>query len=99
MESDTPALNADGTLKDASELNFFNSPSNQRPLTTTDQHSDSGGSEGSDPMPRGFKGKQTADKVAGKRVWKASSKAQAQKGSFSEKNFTGEPFSAFFLYN
>ncbi|KAF8799136.1 hypothetical protein BYT27DRAFT_7217995 [Phlegmacium glaucopus] len=97
MDSDNPALDANGMLKDASEIEFFNSPSDKQPLahpTTTDQDSDSrnsgSNSETSEPIPRGLKGKQPATIVAGKRVRRATSKARMQKGNsgkFFEKNF------------
>ncbi|KAF8801879.1 hypothetical protein BYT27DRAFT_7261531 [Phlegmacium glaucopus] len=97
MDLDNPALNANGMLKDVSEIEFFNLPSNKQPLacpTTTDQDSDSGNSgsnsETSEPIPRRLKGKQLATIVAGKHVWRATSKARMQKGKlgkFFEKNF------------
>ncbi|KAF8815681.1 hypothetical protein BYT27DRAFT_7297011 [Phlegmacium glaucopus] len=71
MDCDNPALKFDGTLKDASKIEFFNSPSDKQPLarpTTTDQDSDSGNSgtdsEVSEPKPRGLKGKKSANIVA-----------------------------------
>jgi hypothetical protein len=33
--NDTPALNADGTLKDASEIEWFHSPSDAAPIAPT----------------------------------------------------------------
>ncbi|KAF8808490.1 hypothetical protein BYT27DRAFT_7255603 [Phlegmacium glaucopus] len=97
MDCDNPALKFDGTLKDASKIEFFNSPSDKQPLArprTTDQDSDSGNSgtdsEVSEPKPRGLKGKKSANIVAGKRVRRATSKAKMQKGksgNFFEKIF------------
>ncbi|KAF8801061.1 hypothetical protein BYT27DRAFT_7262382 [Phlegmacium glaucopus] len=97
MDSDNPALNANGMLKDASKIKFFNLPSDKQPLAhpmTTDQDSDSrnsgSDSETSEPIPCGLKGKQPAIIVAGKHVQRATSKARMQKGksgNFFEKNF------------
>ncbi|KAG6883693.1 hypothetical protein C0992_008116, partial [Termitomyces sp. T32_za158] len=76
------ALNADGTLKDASEITFFHSPSDKRPISapnTLKNHEDSD----VDDLPtvasisRGLKAKKPAQLVGGKRVPKPSAKVRA----------------------
>lgn len=84
---DAPALNADGTLKDASEIEFCYSPSQEQPIIsdasqkkqirTLDQEDDSD----LDTLPsldlRGLKGKKPAQRVASKRVKKPSERLKA----------------------
>ncbi|KAF8802316.1 hypothetical protein BYT27DRAFT_7261096 [Phlegmacium glaucopus] len=92
---DAPALNADGTLKDASEIEFCHSPSTQeQPLlpdtskkrkrtTELDQESDSDDTLPSiiaKPLP-GLKGKEPARRVASKRVKKPSARVKGNNAS------------------
>lgn len=93
-EDDNPALNADGTLKDASEIEFFNSPSDNRPLRkishTATSDDDNSGNESPSTRARvikGLKGKQPAEIVAGKRIRLASSKAKVQSDTTSRNFF------------
>lgn len=97
---DNPALNADGTLKDASEIAFFHSPSDTQPLPKDNQIPDQGyesPSEKASARAQGLKGKEPARIVATKRTRNASSKARAQEGSgklthFFTANFVGKSF-------
>lgn len=95
-DEDNPALNTDGTYKDASEMDFFRSPSDTVPLprTSNDIVYESPSENTAARTGKGLKGKEPARNVAGRRVRKASSKAQAQcdaqTNSFFKRNFVGE---------
>jgi hypothetical protein len=92
-DPDAPALNDDGTLKDATELEWINSPSDEsRPITLDNRRkrkrSDSSAQETSDNdnvLP-GLKNKAPAQKVSGKRVPKLSNRAGAGAGEQSPKS-------------
>ncbi|KAF8814163.1 hypothetical protein BYT27DRAFT_7082800 [Phlegmacium glaucopus] len=92
---DVPALNADGTLKDASEIEFCHSPSTQEqpllPDTSNkrkqteelDQETDSDNMLPSiigKPLP-GLKGKEPARRVASKHVKKPSARVKGNNAS------------------
>ena len=82
---DAPALNLDGTLKDASEIEWVHSPSAEKRLLPVDSgpgpgDSDGNESAGSAPPSKRLKGKEPARRVGGKRVSKPSDKASAAKG-------------------
>ena len=78
FDSDAPVLRADGTLKDASEMEWINSPSAEKktlPPFRPEEASD--GNESVSPAPRKhLKGKELAQRVDGKRVAKQSEKAK-----------------------
>jgi hypothetical protein len=86
-DPDACALRPDGTLKDASEIDWLHSPTaNHVPLPpTTALHDDIAneildGDDLPEPQhvpPRGFKGKEPAQRVAGRRIPKPSVKASA----------------------
>lgn len=96
---DTPALNPDGTLKNASELDFFHSPSDNQLLPKVAEIPNDKGyespSEKASARAQGLKGKEPARIVAAKRTRRASSKGRAQEGSgklthFFTANFVGK---------
>jgi hypothetical protein len=100
-DPDNPALNADGTLKDASELVFLHSPSDEQPNLNrrNQQIEDNNDDDDELPVRIGLKGKEPARIVAKKRVPRVSEKAQAlaasknataQERRFFSKNFDGE---------
>lgn len=80
-DSDAPALNDDGTLKDATEIEWLNSLSDEsRPATRKRKRSDSSAQQTSDTEDNllpGLKNKAPARKVSGKRVPKLSDRAGA----------------------
>ena len=97
------ALNADGTLKDASQIEWLHSPSAQaatipkkRPWANSSE--DDSDSHTLPRLPAGLKGKEPACQVGGKRIKQASTRAQqAKQGHLSPKthhffssNFVGE---------
>ena len=85
-----PARREDGTLKDASEMEWLHSPSDEcRPLPDLSEKpglgdssgNNSGQSTASSSQPaKVFRGKEPAKRVAGKRVSKPSGKVAASKG-------------------
>ena len=102
-DPEAPALNADSTLKDASEMEWLHSPSAQAATipqlskkrsraNSTEDDSDS------HTLLARLKGKEPACRVAGKRIKQASTQAQqAKQGHLSPKmhrffssNFVGE---------
>ncbi|KAF8888729.1 hypothetical protein CPB84DRAFT_1749457 [Gymnopilus junonius] len=90
-DDDTPALNADGTLKDAGEITWLNSPSDERRNLADDlkkrKRANSSAQESDDSnddeLPKSmltgfsFKAKSPARKVGGKRVRLLSDKGKA----------------------
>jgi hypothetical protein len=70
-DSDTPALRADGTLKDASELDWLNSPSDKHPDPLSVLESGPPPTRSPSPYP-GLSDKTPAQKIAGKRTIMAS---------------------------
>jgi hypothetical protein len=77
---DRPALNDDGTLKDASELSFVHSPSDESrsiALANRGKRKRSETSDSEDDILPGLKNKVPARKISGKRVPKLSGKAVA----------------------
>src|ERR1700760_2007923 len=79
-DPDRPALNDDGTLKDASQLSFVHSPSDEsRPITLAnrEKRKRSETSDNEDDVLPGLKNKVPARKISGKRVPKLSGKAVA----------------------
>lgn len=87
------ALRPDGTLKEAHEISFFNSPSDQNPISTVHNGSSTEDDELPDPaaISRGLKGKAPARCVGSKRVPKLSAKVRANGSlnTFFTKTFTG----------
>jgi len=91
-DPDTPALRPDGTLKDASKIDWVHSPSSEtRVLPPEPENTSLGDSMADDsdgnrssqgvgltPL-KGFKGKQPAILVSGKHVAKPSNKVSALK--------------------
>jgi hypothetical protein len=102
-DSDAPALNADGTLKDASEIQWLNSPSDEyRTINTSNpkKRKRSNSSDSDDQLPisvlHGLKGKSPAREVGGKRVKRLSEKGKAaaeelpfKQHLFYQQRFTG----------
>ncbi|GLB42142.1 hypothetical protein LshimejAT787_1101570 [Lyophyllum shimeji] len=91
------ALRPDGTLKEANEITFFNSPSDKHPIGNNAKTDSESGSSSDDDLPdlaslgHGLKGKEPARRVAGKRVIVPSAKvrnAQPSVQSFFHKAFT-----------
>src|SRR5271155_4495163 len=79
FDSDAPVLRADGTLKDASEMEWINSPSAEK-KTLPPFHPDdaSDGNESVSPAPhKHLKGKEPAQCVGRKHIAKQSDKAKA----------------------
>jgi hypothetical protein len=86
--SDAPALRSDGTLKEASEIEWIHSPSAEnRSLPPTLADPDIGGNDSDEPTPpKGLKGKEPATRVSGKRIAKPSAKAsESRKGHIDPK--------------
>lgn len=90
-DTDNCALNTDGTLKDAQEIQFFNSPSDKHPISSTVPRSISE----DDELPtvanisRGLKGKAPARIVGGsRRIIKPSLKIREQTPSTIPSFFT-----------
>jgi hypothetical protein len=85
---DVPALRSDGTLKEASELEWIHSPSAENkslPLTLADPGLD-GNNLDEPTSPKGLKGKEPATRVGGKRVAKPSARAsESKKGHLDPK--------------
>jgi hypothetical protein len=87
MDQEAPARRSDGTLKDASEIEWLHSPSAEtRPLPDLSENGRqvTGDSHENDlahsaPL-KGLKGKEPANRVGGKRVLKPSDKVTASKG-------------------
>ena len=78
---DAPALRSDGTLKEASELEWIYSPSAKNkslPPTLADRDLD-GNSSDEPTSPKGLKGKEPATRVSGKRIAKPSARASESK--------------------
>jgi hypothetical protein len=81
-DPDAPALNDDGTLKDMTELEWINSPSDEsRPITLANRkkrkRSNSLASNGDNDILPGLTNKAPAKKVSGKRLPKLSNRAGA----------------------
>ncbi|KAF8874249.1 hypothetical protein CPB84DRAFT_1753009 [Gymnopilus junonius] len=101
MDPDAPALNTDGTLKDASEIQWFNSPSDEcHTINLKDsdaqkkrKHADSSAhgsdTDSEDGLPRsvltGLKGKSPAWQVGGKHTRLLSDKAKAATSQLTAK--------------
>jgi hypothetical protein len=88
---DVPALRPDGTLKEASELEWIHSPSAKNkslPPTLTDPVVNDIDGNNSDELasPKGLKGKEPAIRVGGKRVAKPWARAsESKKGHLDPK--------------
>ena len=88
---DVPALRPDGTLKEASEIEWIHSPSAENkslPPTLADPVVNEIDGNNSDKLasPKGLKGKEPAAWVGGKRVAKPSAKAsESKKGHLDPK--------------
>lgn len=86
MPADTPALNSDGTHKDASEIEWDYSPTQvQAPLPQDNLETE----EAAPPKivkKKGLSGKEPATIVAGKRFRNASSKMKSTDSSALDKN-------------
>jgi hypothetical protein len=83
-DTDAPALNDDGTLKDATEIEWLNSPSDESRRITLDTHkrkrSNSSAqqtSDSEDDLLPGLKNKAPAKIISGKRVPRLSDRAGA----------------------
>ncbi|KAG6829548.1 hypothetical protein H0H87_010965 [Tephrocybe sp. NHM501043] len=76
-DPDNCALNPDGTLKDAQDIQFFHSPSDQQPLATTGDVSDV---ELPSSVQASLKGKVPVIRVGGKSVVKPSVKIRDSDG-------------------
>lgn len=89
---DNCALNPDGSLKNASQIKFFNSLSDRDPLPTVqdDPGHESPSETAKARKEEGLKGKEPARLVAGQRRRMATAKAQAQTSNFFKANFVGE---------
>ena len=96
--SDAPALRSDGTLKEASELEWLHSPSDEKkslPPDNFDPVADDvdhvvdniDGNNSDEPTSsKGFKGKEPATRVGGKHVAKPSARAsESKKGHLDPK--------------
>jgi hypothetical protein len=110
---DAPALNADGTLKDASEIEFCHSPSEEQPIIPNTQKKqirtkklDQEDDSDLDTLPSlpGLKGKMPARRVASKRVKKASERVKgtndlgdASTSLFLKSNFIGKSSYHYYL--
>jgi len=84
FDPDVPALRPDGTLKDASEIEWICSPSaEKRTLPPESVAGDTSGSDGNEPVnpapPKRLKGKEPAQRVGGKRIARPSNKVSASK--------------------
>ncbi|KAF8809283.1 hypothetical protein BYT27DRAFT_7094834 [Phlegmacium glaucopus] len=93
-DPDAPARNADGTLKEASEMEWLHSPSAQAatidPQLSKKRQRANSTEDDSDshtlPAISGLKGKEPARRVGGKRIKQASTRAQqAKQGHLSPK--------------
>ena len=93
-DPDAPARNDDGTLKDASELEFVHSPSDEQPRIRPLKEMTIESDDNSDLPVRLRKGKEPARIVGGKRVPKVSAraKASADHASAAERHFFTSSF-------
>ncbi|KAG6912147.1 hypothetical protein DXG01_017026, partial [Tephrocybe rancida] len=73
-DPDNCALNPDGSLKDANDIQFFNSPSDTHPIGINNDMSDVDDLPPPAALGSSLKGKSPARRVAGKRVPKPSAK-------------------------
>ena len=89
--SDAPALRSDGTLKEASEIEWIHSPSAENkslpPTLANPVVNNVDGNNSDEPAsPKGLKGKEPATRVSGKRVAKPSARAsESKKGHLDPK--------------
>jgi hypothetical protein len=104
--SDTPALNSDGTLKDASEIEWLHSPSDEHRSVSLDdpkkrRRVDS--EHNTDELPSGLKGKAPARRVGTKRVKILSKNVRvaAENNQFStlQQNFFKNNFRSKYLFD